>query len=82
MTAMTGYLQKVAFMQLSQLEKAVLTSLTLFEVSSMILRLAISLVTLLTMLSLRVPHVPPWRLLAMATSIEGILFEAVFGVSL
>lgn len=71
------YLQKLTDMQLSQLDSAVFTSLIEFPALctvSVIPRLCMSA----AMLDTIDPHTPPRRLLAMATSIEGILNDFVF----
>ena len=67
------YLQKDAFMQLSQLEKAVLTSVTLSLASVRMSRLAMSWATLRATASLTSSHALGRRDLTMATSTEGIL---------
>jgi len=70
-TPMTGHLQYVAAMQLSQLEKAFLTSLTWFPAL-----VTVSVIPRFSMFAAKLdttePNTPPRRLLAMATSIEGI----------
>lgn len=72
-TAMTGHLQKAAFMQLSQLEKAVLTSVTLPCASLTRSLLAMPVATLLARTFLNCSRTPPCRLLTMATSTGAIL---------
>jgi len=73
MTAMTGHLQNEAFMQLSQLEKAVLTSVTLPWASLMMSLRDSPATTARVTTSFNWSSTPPRRLLAIATSTDGIL---------
>lgn len=78
-----AYLQKLAAMQLSQLDRAVLTSVTFSCASPITSLLARCETTLLATAPLSFSHVPGSRLLAIATSIEGILALAMLrGVSI
>lgn len=72
MTAITGHLQNVAFMQLSQLEKAVFTLVILFSVSCTMSRLDKSCATPRKKASLTNSQAGGRSDLAMATSTEGI----------
>jgi len=82
MMAMAGHLQKLAAMQLSQLDRAVLISVTLSLASSMMFLLAKCSATLLARLVLRRSQGPSCRLLDMATSTDGMIlvFVVVVGV--
>jgi hypothetical protein len=83
MMAMAGHLQKLAAMQLSQLDRAVLISVTLSLASSMMFLLAKCSATLLARLVLRRSQGPSCRLLDMATSTDGMIlvFVVVVGDS-
>lgn len=67
-------------MQLSQLDNAVLISVTLPTVSATIFFLTKCDVMLLARLSLNLLHLPSCRLLAMAMSTEGILSSSLEGM--
>lgn len=72
-TAITGHLQYVAAMQLSQLEKAVLKFEKPLSASEMTPRASKAGCTALAI----EPHTPPLKLLAIITSIVGILMDGV-----